>query len=88
MIFYMPIGAIDMSIGGWSQVSVAGRAHDHGYIWSVGNLERENLSCCGKCCVRKTIINRIIIESQIAWMKIRRRFRILGPEARAWRAGN
>ena len=37
MIFDMPIGAINMSIGGWNYVSIAGRAHDRGCIWSVFN---------------------------------------------------
>ena len=68
MIFDMPIGAINMSIGGWNYVSIAGRAHDCGCIWSVFNQRREGLLCCGKCCVAKRIINRLIIESQKAWM--------------------
>ena len=65
----MPIGAIDMSIRGWSQVSVTGWAHNHSCIWIVVELKRENLSCCGKCCVAKTIIDSNIIESRKARMK-------------------
>ena len=70
MIFYMPIGAIDMSIRGRSYVSVARRAHNGGYVYNVVNVKRENLWCCRKWCVAKVIIPGYLdIESQKARMK-------------------